>query len=133
MVGLALNSPAFLILSCGFLTFCIACYNQSCKYNGIIKTRKSDQRDEQTAFATQDNYLFDESVRENIRMGRRNATDAEVEATAHAAGCDSFIRDLEHGYDMVVGGGGAHLSSGERQRIANIRLTGCMRELKVII
>lgn len=66
-------------------------------------------------------YLFDESIRENIRMGRPAATDAEVEAVAKAAGCDAFIRSLEHGYDTVVGGGGAHLSGGERQRIAIAR------------
>ena len=70
---------------------------------------------------SQDNYLFDDTVRGNIRMGRQNATDAEVEAAAHAAGCDSFIRNLEHGFDTVVGGGGAHLSGGERQRIAIAR------------
>ena len=76
---------------------------------------------DQVAFVSQDNYLFDDTVRENIRMGRRNATDAEVEAVAHAAGCDSFIGGLEHGFDTVVGGGGAHLSGGERQRIAIAR------------
>ena len=76
---------------------------------------------EQVAYVSQDNYLFDDTVRENIRMGRLNATDAEVEAAAHAAGCDSFIADLEHGYDTRVGGGGAHLSGGERQRIAIAR------------
>lgn len=76
---------------------------------------------EQVAYVSQDNYLFDDTVRENIRMGRLNATDAEVEAAAHAAGCDSFIANLEHGYDTRVGGGGAHLSGGERQRIAIAR------------
>ena len=76
---------------------------------------------DQVAFVSQDNYLFDDTVRENIRMGRRDATDAEVEAAAHAAGCDSFIGDLENGFDTVVGGGGAHLSGGERQRIAIAR------------
>lgn len=76
---------------------------------------------EQVAYVSQDNYLFDDTVRENIRMGRLSATDAEVEAAAHAAGCDSFIADLEHGYDTRVGGGGAHLSGGERQRIAIAR------------
>ena len=76
---------------------------------------------DQTAFVTQDNYLFDESIRENIRMGRPGATDAQVEAVAKAAGCDAFIRKLERGYDTVVGGGGAHLSGGERQRIAIAR------------
>ena len=76
---------------------------------------------DQVAFVSQDNYLFDDTVRENIRMGRRDATDAQVEVAAHAAGCDSFIGTLEHGYDTMVGGGGAHLSGGERQRIAIAR------------
>ena len=76
---------------------------------------------DQVAFVSQDNYLFDDTVRENIRMGRRTASDAEVEAAAHAAGCDSFIRTLENGFDTMVGGGGAHLSGGERQRIAIAR------------
>ena len=76
---------------------------------------------DQVAFVSQDNYLFDDTVRENIRMGRRTASDAEVEAAAHAAGCGSFIRTLENGFDTMVGGGGAHLSGGERQRIAIAR------------
>ncbi len=76
---------------------------------------------DQVAFVSQDNYLFDDTVRENIRMGRRTASDAEVEAAAHAAGCNSFIRTLENGFDTMVGGGGAHLSGGERQRIAIAR------------
>lgn len=76
---------------------------------------------DQVAFVSQDNYLFDDTVRENIRMGRAGATDAEVEAAAHEAGCDSFIGELENGFDTRVGGGGAHLSGGERQRIAIAR------------
>lgn len=80
-----------------------------------------DELYNQVAFVSQDNYLFDDTVRENIRMGRRNAADAEVEAAAHNAGCDSFIGELENGFDTVVGGGGAHLSGGERQRIAIAR------------
>ena len=75
----------------------------------------------QTAFVSQDNYLFDDTVRENIRMGRISATDAEVEAVSKAAGCDEFIRGLENGYDTVVGGGGAHISGGERQRLSIAR------------
>lgn len=73
------------------------------------------------AFVSQDNYLFDESVRENIRMGKPSASDKEVEAAARSAGCDAFIRSLEKGYETNVGGGGAHLSGGERQRIAIAR------------
>lgn len=76
---------------------------------------------DRVAFVSQDNYLFDESVRENIRMGRLSATDKEVEEAAKAAGCDAFIRTLEKGYETNVGGGGAHLSGGERQRIAIAR------------
>lgn len=76
---------------------------------------------DQVAFVSQDNYLFNDTVRENIRMGKPGASDAQVEAVARAAGCDGFIRGLEQGYDTVVGGGGAHLSGGERQRISIAR------------
>ena len=86
---------------------------------------------DQVAFVSQDNYLFDDTVRENIRMGRREASDEEVEAAAHAAGCDSFIGELESGFDTVVGGGGAHLSGGERQRIAIAR--AMLKDAPVII
>ena len=86
-----------------------------------IKDIPLTQLYDMTAFVSQDNYLFDESIRENIRMGKLNATDDEVEAAAHAAGCDSFINELPKGYDTIVGGGGAHLSGGERQRIAIAR------------
>ena len=72
---------------------------------------------DQIAFVSQDNYLFDTSVRENIRMGNLSASDKEVEQAAKVAGCDAFIRLLEKGYETNVGGGGAHLSGGERQRI----------------
>lgn len=80
-----------------------------------------DQLNRQIAYVSQDNYLFDRTVRENIRMGRPGATDAEVEAVAKAAGCDAFIRLLDKGYDTVCGGGGGHLSGGEKQRISIAR------------
>ena len=106
--------------------------------NGSITMGGKDLKDipltqlyEQTAYVSQDNYLFDDTVRENIRMGRLNATDAEVEAAAHAAGCDSFIGELEHGFDTRVGGGGAHLSGGERQRISIAR--AMLKDAPVII
>lgn len=86
---------------------------------------------DKVAFVSQENYLFDESVRENIRMGRPSATDREVEAAAKAAGCDSFIRGLENGYETRAGGGGAHLSGGERQRIAIAR--AMLKDAPVVI
>ena len=55
---------------------------------------------DQVAFVSQDNYLFDETVRENIRMGNPSASDAEVETVAKAAGCDRFIRRA-YGHDSV--------------------------------
>ena len=73
------------------------------------------------AYVSQDNFLFDDTVRENIRMGNPTATDAMVVAAAKACGCHDFIMSLEKGYDTVVGGAGSHLSGGERQRIAIAR------------
>lgn len=79
------------------------------------------QHSAQIAYVSQDNYLFDDSIMENIRMGRPGATDAEVEQAALDAGCDAFIRNLENGYDTIVGSAGGHLSGGERQRVAIAR------------
>ncbi len=73
------------------------------------------------AFVSQDNYLFNMSVRENIRLGRPSATDAQVEEAAKQSGCHEFIMSLEHGYDTLVGSSGGHLSGGERQRISIAR------------
>ncbi|MCM1536508.1 MAG: ABC transporter ATP-binding protein/permease [Clostridium sp.] len=73
------------------------------------------------AYVSQDNYLFDDTIRENIRMGRKGATDAEVEDAAKRSGCHEFIMGLEKGYDTPAGGAGGHLSGGERQRIAIAR------------
>ena len=73
------------------------------------------------SYVTQDNYLFDLSVRENIRMGKPNASDAEVEEAAQRASCHEFICALPAGYDTCVGSAGARLSGGERQRIAIAR------------
>ena len=75
----------------------------------------------QISYVSQDNYLFNRSIRENIRMGRPSATDAEVEQAAKQSGCDAFISKLDNGYDTVVGSAGSHLSGGERQRIAIAR------------
>ena len=73
------------------------------------------------AYISQDNYLFDETVLENIRMGKPSATDEEVYQAARDCGCYDFILNLENGFHTVVGGAGGHLSGGERQRIAIAR------------
>lgn len=73
------------------------------------------------AYVSQDNYLFDETIMDNIRMGDPNATDEDVINAAKACGCHDFIMNLENGYDTVVGGAGGHLSGGERQRISIAR------------
>ncbi|MFA9467004.1 MAG: ABC transporter ATP-binding protein [Velocimicrobium sp.] len=89
------------------------------------------QISDQIAYVSQDNFLFDDTIRENIRMGKEYATDKEVEEAAKRASCDVFIRKLEHGYETKVGGGGAHLSGGERQRIAIAR--AILKDAPIII
>ena len=86
-----------------------------------LKDIPLEQLNRQIAYVSQDNYLFDRTVRENIRMGRLDASDEEMERVAKAAGCDEFIRALDHGYDTICGGGGGHLSGGEKQRISIAR------------
>lgn len=73
------------------------------------------------SYVAQDNFLFDKSIRENIRMGNPAATDEEVEAAAKAANCHDFIMQLEQEYDTLAGDAGDRLSGGERQRITIAR------------
>ena len=76
---------------------------------------------EQISFVSQDNFLFNMSLRDNIRIGKPYATDKEVEWAASQAGCDEFIARFPQGYDTNAGDAGARLSGGERQRIAIAR------------
>ena len=69
----------------------------------------------------QDVVLFRDTVMENIRLGRRGASDEEVIAAARAARCDEFIRKLPRGYQTMIGENGSTLSGGERQRISIAR------------
>lgn len=75
----------------------------------------------QIAYVSQDSFLFNTSIRENIRMGRPSASDKDVEKIAQKSGCYDFIMELESGFDTIVGGSGSHLSGGERQRISIAR------------
>ena len=76
---------------------------------------------ERVGYVSQDNYLFHLSIRENIRIGKPDATDAEIEQAAKKASCHDFIKALPQGYDTVAGDGGNNLSGGEKQRIAIAR------------
>ena len=73
------------------------------------------------SFVFQDVVLFRDTILENIRLGRRGASDEEVYAAARAARCDEFIRELPDGYQTMVGENGSTLSGGERQRISIAR------------
>ena len=76
---------------------------------------------EKISFVSQDNFLFNMSLRDNIRIGKPEATDKEVEWAAAQAGCDEFIARFPKGYDTNAGDAGARLSGGERQRLAIAR------------
>lgn len=86
-----------------------------------IKELSIRQLSELVSFVTQDNFLFNCSLKENIRLGNPNATDEEVYAAAKAACCDEFIVRLDKGYDTPAGDAGKRLSGGEKQRIAIAR------------
>ena len=76
---------------------------------------------EQISMVDQDVFLFDDTIRDNIRHARPNATDEEIEAACREANCDGFIRSMEKGYDTPTGENGNLLSGGERQRISIAR------------
>lgn len=86
-----------------------------------IKELSIRQLSELVSFVTQDNFLFNCSLKENIRLGNPNATDEEVYAAAKAACCDEFIVRLDKGYDTPAGDAGKRLSGGEKQRISIAR------------
>lgn len=92
------------------------------KINGTdIRKISSADFNKLVAYVSQDNFLFNTTVRENIRMGKHGAADSEVEKAAKDCGCYDFIMDLENGFDTTVGNGGSKLSGGERQRVAIVR------------
>lgn len=96
--------------------------------NGCIKIGGIDineiplsQLSQLISYVSQDNFLFDLSIKDNIRIANPEATNIEVEQIAIKAGCDGFIKDFPNGYDTIVGEGGGHLSGGEKQRISIAR------------
>ena len=76
---------------------------------------------DQIGIVAQDTFLFNDTVRNNIRYGRQDATDAQVEAAARAAYAHDFIVQMPEGYESVIGDRGVKLSGGERQRLAIAR------------
>ncbi len=96
-----------------------------------IRSISSEHYNKLVAYVSQDNFLFDNTVRENIRMGRPDATDAEVEQAARDCGCHDFIMKLPQGYETVIGEGGGTPSGGERQRISIAR--AMMKDAPIIM
>lgn len=86
-----------------------------------VKTVEPETLFKNYAIVFQDVMLFDDTVMENIRLGRSGATDEEVMAAAKAAQCEEFIARLPHGYQTNIGENGSALSGGERQRISIAR------------
>ena len=106
--------------------------------DGAIKIGGVDLRElpleecaKKIAYVSQDNYLFNQSVMDNIRMGKQKASDEEVMAAAKACGCHDFIMKLENGYQTICGSSGGHLSGGERQRISIAR--AMLKDAPIII
>ena len=96
-----------------------------------IRTLPLGECTNRIAYVSQDNYLFDLSVMDNIRMGRKGASDEEVIDAAKKCGCHEFIMSLENGYQTVCGASGGHLSGGERQRISIAR--AMLKDAPIII
>lgn len=86
-----------------------------------IREMTEEELMNQVSFVFQDVYLFHQSIKENIRMGRPDASDEEIRQAASAAMCDEFVLRLPRGYDTVLGQDGVHLSGGEAQRISIAR------------
>ncbi|MGF0095503.1 ABC transporter ATP-binding protein [Peptoniphilus sp. SGI.035] len=89
--------------------------------NVNIKDISLEELSNTISYVSQDNYLFDISIKENIRIGKKNASDEEIIEVCKKSACHDFIMNLSKGYDTKVGEAGKHLSGGERQRISIAR------------
>jgi ABC-type multidrug transport system fused ATPase/permease subunit/pSer/pThr/pTyr-binding forkhead associated (FHA) protein len=96
-----------------------------------LRTATLSSLRDQLGVVFQESFLFDASIRENIALGKPNATDAEVKAAARAAELHDYIEDLPRGYDTMVGERGGRLSGGQRQRLAIAR--ALIRDPRVLI
>ena len=96
-----------------------------------IKDLTLEDYNKMVSYVSQNNYLFNVSIKENIKMGNLSATDEDVIEVCKKCGIHDFIMDLENGYDTVVGDSGSHLSGGERQRISIAR--AMMKDSKIVI
>lgn len=91
-------------------------------YNGVPMNQcEPESLMRHVSMVFQDVYLFQDTIRNNIRFGKSNTTDAEIEETARQACCHDFIMRLPQGYDTMVGEGGCTLSGGEKQRLSIAR------------
>lgn len=101
-------------------------------FDGIdLRAALQDSLRGQIGAVFQESFLFNTTIRENIRLGRLDATQAEIEAAARAAEIQDFIATLPDGYDTVVGEGGGRLSGGQRQRVAIAR--ALLRDPRVLV
>ncbi len=106
--------------------------------DGAVKMDGKDLRSipleqlyDQVAYVSQDNWLFDDTIMNNIRMGNTKASEEMVREVSRLSGCDEFITEFPQGYETKVGSGGTHLSGGERQRIALAR--AMLKDAPVVI
>jgi subfamily B ATP-binding cassette protein MsbA len=94
----------------------------SIEIDGVdLRQVRRDTLLDQMAVVTQEPFLFDGSIRDNIRYGRQGATEEEILAAARAAHVDEFVDGLTEGYETEVGAGGTRLSGGQRQRVTIAR------------